>query len=379
MKKIVFVAGDKSGDVYAGLLSQELKEQFKNNIAIYSFGGESLAQHSQQLLDLVKHSVSGIFEVARHFREILNVFRFILDRIRQLKPDLVILVDFPDFNLRLAKELHGKFPLFYYISPQVWAWRKKRVHDIKKFVEKIIVLFEFEERLYRQAGVDVCYFGHPLLEIIARGLPSDPPQSTPDNTILLMPGSRKNEIARHLPVMLSAKKIIEKQLPDYRFKIVRPENIPEHFYLSMMPCSLPMIRHSYQDMAGARFIITSSGTATLEIAILGTPFLIIYKVNLATWVILKNIVHIDFIGMPNIIAGKEIAKELVQFQATPTQIASFTLKMLRDENAYLNIKHELQAIKDRLRPQSALTNTAGFLGKYLGLKQSHTSHDTRHT
>ncbi len=378
MKKIVFVAGDKSGDLYAARLSQKLKAFYGDTLEIYSFAGDSLAQHSTQLINLVEHSVSGLVEVVRHFKDILATFSQTVYDINRVKPDLVILVDFPDFNLHLAKKLHGQFRLFYYISPQVWAWRKNRIYQIKRYLEKIIVLFRFEEKLYRRAGLDAVCFGHPLLEAIPQKFQA-PSARQKTKTILFLPGSRRNEIRKHLPVMMAAKEIIAHSLPHHTFKIIRPENIPEDFYSRIHPVSIPIVEHSYPELSGAEFIIASSGTATLEIAILGIPFLIMYKVNWLTWLILKNIVHIRFIGMPNIIAQKEVAREFIQNQATAGKIARHTIEMVSHPQKLSQAEEELKTLTEHLKPEDALTQTAHYLGRSLGLKQSHTPHDTRHT
>lgn len=367
MKKIVFVAGDKSGDLYAGDLSRKLKDLYGDTLEIYSFGGDSLKTHSTQLINLVEHSVSGIAEVLRHFKDILNVFCEVTEEIKRIKPDLVVLVDFPDFNLRLAKKLHGHFRLFYYISPQVWAWRKNRIYQIKRYLEKIIVLFKFEEELYRHIGMDVACFGHPLLETIPQSFQA-PASRGKRQMILFLPGSRRNEIRKHLPVMLAAKEIIAKSLPHYTFKIVRPKNIPVDFYSEICPVSVEIIEHSYAQLAQAEFILASSGTATLEIAILGIPFLIMYKVNWLTWLILKNIVHIHFIGMPNIIARKEVAREFIQNQATPQRIARHTIDTICHPQKLSRAEEGLKTITERLKPKDAITQTAHYLGKSLGLE-----------
>ena len=359
MKKIVIVAGDKSADLYGSLLCKRLKENF-NDLEVFSFGGPNLAQHSEQKIDLLSHSVSGIFEVLSHLKDILNVFGQTLKQIDEIKPDLVILMDFPDFNLRLAKKINKKFPVFYYISPQVWAWRKNRVELIKKYVDKMIVIFKFEEAFYREKGMDVHYFGHPLLEVIGKK------DIETKKIISLLPGSRKNEISKNLPVMLEAKNIIERQNPGYSFRIIKPEHIEKDFY-SKFTKNTQITPHSYSAIAESEFVIAASGTATVEVAILEVPYLIIYKVNPLTFFLLKRMVDTEFIGMVNILASRKIIEELIQAKASPENIAQITLQYLKDKEKYKKTKEDLRQIKDILAPVGATESLSSFIGRYLKL------------
>ena len=359
MKKIVIVAGDKSGDLYGGLLSKQLKSKFPN-LEIYSFGGEKLAQYSRQMVNLLSHSVCGLVEVLSSIGKLLKIFKKTKKTILDLKPDLIILIDFPDFNLRLAKKLNRKFPLIYYVSPQVWAWRKNRVETIKKYVDKMVVLFKFEETFYKNENMDVLYFGHPLLEIIKEE------DIQPKKIISFLPGSRKNEVKKHLPIMIKTKKIIEKELDQYQFRIIRPPNLEKEFYEKFSP-DIDIVDHSYRAIKESKFIISSSGTATVELAILGVPYIIIYKLNSLSWHILKRMVKTDFVGMVNILSGRKIVDELLQKQANPKNLASITLEYLRNSKKYSALKEELKGIEDMLSPPNATEKFADFIGNYLNL------------
>ncbi|UCC95608.1 MAG: lipid-A-disaccharide synthase [Candidatus Omnitrophota bacterium] len=363
MKKIVIVAGDKSGDLYGGFLCRKLNARYPG-LELFSFGGPHLAQHSVQTLNLLSHPVAGLFEVACHLKDIIAMFNKAVEEINTLKPDLIILIDFPDFNLRLAKTLNKKFPILYYVSPQVWAWRKKRIELIKRYVEKMIVIFKFEEDFYRKEGMDALYFGHPLLEIIPPKLLEE--KKEPKKIISFLPGSRKNEIARHLPVMQKAKRNMESKLKDYHFRIIKPLHLEDTLYKKFAP-GAELIEHSYEAIAESEFIVTSSGTATVEIAILEVPFLIIYKVNPFTWYILKSMVKAECIGMVNILASKKIIKELLQNQANPKNIAKQTLQYLTDKDKYQQIQYELKKLKKVLSPHGATERLSEYIGKYLKL------------
>lgn len=358
MKKIVIVAGDKSGDIYGGLLSKKLKENFCGDVDIFSFGGDNLAQNSHQVINLLSHSVSGIIEVFFLLKEFFRVFREALSEIEKIKPDLIILIDFPDFNLRLAESLNKKYPLFYYISPQIWAWRKNRIKIIKKYVDKMIVIFKFEEDFYKNEGVDALYFGHPLLEIIKKG------NIPVKKRISFLPGSRKNEIKRHLPVLIETKKILEQHLKGYTFCVIRPKNIEKNFYEGFYP-GIDVIDYSPEAIEESEFIVSSSGTATVEIAILEVPYLIIYKVNPLTWQLLKIMVKTKFIGMVNILSSKKVIEELLQNQVTPQNIAGKTLEIMSDPAKYNQIKGELKNIRQLLSPYGATEKFAEFIVQYL--------------
>ena len=221
----------------------------------------------------------------------------------------------------------------------------------------MIVIFEFEKDIYLKNNIEVYYFGHPLLDII----PQTPTSSK--NRIIFLPGSRKNEIRIHLPLVLSAKKRLEKELKDYEFIAVRPPHIPPAFYPSQIKTHL----HNYQILRESKFILTSSGSATLEATIMEIPFLIFYKLNRLSYFLLRKMININFIGMPNIIANKKVVEEFIQRKATPSNLAKYTLEVIRNPSKYKEIKENLKKIKERLKPYHSLENTALFIGRELGL------------
>jgi len=358
--KIVIVAGDTSGDIYGGLLAKKLKQKYPG-LEIDSFAGPGLAQNSQQIVNLLDHSVSGLVEVISSLKDIFAVFNQAYEHIEKIKPDLVILIDFPDFNLRLAKKINKKYPVFYYVSPQVWAWREKRVDLIKKFIDKMIVIFKFEQEFYQNKGIDALYFGHPLLEII-----KEPPRAETKNIISFLPGSRVNEVKKHLLTMTETKKLLQKELADYKFQIIKPKSLAKKLYQQFSP-GMDIVEHSYSRLAESKFIIASSGTATVEIAILEIPFLIIYKVNPLTWKILKQLVKTEFVGMVNILSKRKVVNELLQNEANPETIAKVTSNYLKDQSRYNSLKEDLKTVKAKLKPQEASKQFAEYIGEYLKL------------
>ncbi|MCM8774296.1 MAG: lipid-A-disaccharide synthase [Candidatus Omnitrophica bacterium] len=364
MKNIIIVAGDRSGDIYGGLLSKKLNKIFPNKLRIYSLGGDSLKENSIQIVNLTKYSVSGIFEVLLSLKKILDIFSYALKKIDRIKPDLIILIDFPDFNLRLAKKINKKYPIIYYVSPQVWAWRKSRIEILRKYVDRLVVIFEFEKDFYLKEGIEALYFGHPLLEII-------PEQKAQTKKIItFLPGSRKNEIKRHLPLMVETKNILKRALPDYNFYVLKTTNVEKNFYYQFIDKDLTLKEHSYDSIAESEFVVTSSGTSTLEIALLGIPFAIIYKLNFFSWLILKNLISTKNIGLVNIVGKKRIVEEFIQYKANANNIANYTLKIIKDKHLYKGIQSELIKIRNYLLPTEATESLAKYIGEFLKLNSS---------
>lgn len=357
MKKIVIVAGDKSGDLYGGLLAKKLKAQ-EGQFEIYSFGGEKLAKHSKQVINLIKHSVTGLIEVLKSLPKIIETFNQTVKEIDKIEPDLVILIDFPDFNLRLAQKFNRKYPLYYYVSPQVWAWRKERINIIRRFVDEMVVIFKFEEEFYKNEHIGVRYFGHPLLEII-----ENKPTKAKD-IVSFLPGSRKNVLKHHLPIVRKTYDILKTKLPWHKFRIIRPENIDESFY-EKFSAGMEIVPYSQDALRESKFVIASSGTATVEVALMQIPYLLIYKMNNLSYWLVKKMVKTQYAAMVNILAGKPIIKELLQEKAMPLHIAHETLAILNDPKAYNDLKQELSKIRSLLEPENATDNFVNHINKLL--------------
>ncbi len=339
-KKILLVAGEVSGDLHGSYLVEAI-HRIDPEIQFFGVGGEGLKRVGMRLLHHSQSlSVVGITEVFVKLRSILKALRTLKRSLERENPDLVILIDFPDFNLRLAKIAHRKgIPILYYISPQVWAWRPGRVKLIARLVEKMVVLFPFEVPLYEAAGVDVEWVGHPLLDIVKPSLSKemafqqfglDPGR----RTIGLLPGSRIHEIERLLPSLLASAQLLQKEIPDLQFVIPLAPGMSRATLSSRMnPISVPVTvveGFTYDVMNLCELLITASGTATLEGAILGKPMIIIYKVSFSTYWIGRALVRVNHIGLPNLVAEKEIALELIQKDVNPQRIVEEALRILRD-------------------------------------------------
>ncbi len=367
-KKILLVAGEVSGDLHGSHLVEAI-QRIEPEVQFFGVGGESLKRRGMKLL-YPAHSLSvvGITEVFLKLGTILKALRGLKRSLDREKPNLVILIDFPEFNLRLAKMAHRRgIPVLYYISPQVWAWRPKRVNLIARLVKKMIVLFPFEVPLYEAAGVDVEWVGHPLLDIVKPTLPKevafqqfglDPKR----RTIGLLPGSRVHEVERLLPPLLDSAHLLQREIPDLQFVIPLAPGIPKTILSSWMKnISIPVKvveGFTYDVMNLAELLITASGTATLEGAILGKPMIIIYRVSLPSYWVGRALIRVDHIGLVNLVAEKEIAPELIQKDVHPQRIADEAFRILRDPILSRKMSESMGEVRQKLGEPGAAQRAA---------------------
>lgn len=374
-KKVLIIAGEPSGDLHGAGLIQELKKM-NPDIEYYGVGGNKLKQEGMNLLfSIEKLSFMGFYEVLKNLKVIRELKKKLLDFISQGKPDLVILIDYPGFNLRFAREIKKKgIRILYYISPQVWAWGKKRIKTIKKLVNRMIVFFPFEEKLYKDAGVEVNFIGHPLLDLVKPALSKVEFRKRlqltgPEILIGLLPGSRWQEIEKVLPVMARACLILKKRLPNLRVAIGLAPNINrERLQVLLKKLNLEAIileDLTYDLMNHSDLLLATSGTATLESAISCTPLIVLYKTSFFTYLLAKTLVKIPNIGMVNIVAGEKIVPEFIQFQTKPEKIASEMEKILTDKEEYERIKRDLSSVKDRLGEKGAYQRGAQIVNQML--------------
>ncbi len=370
-KHIMIVAGETSGDMHAAHLVHAIKT-LDPTITFSGLGGPQMQKTGVEIYkDLTQIAVVGFFEVLKHFGEFKKSFELILEKVREQKPAAVILVDYPGFNLRLAKELKKlNTTVIYYISPQVWAWKENRVHHIKKYIDKMLVLFEFEKNFYARFGMDVTFVGHPLIDAVkiktsredflrSQGL------DTNKRTISLLPGSRVKEIEKHLPVMIEAAKILIQDFPDLQFIVVKAPNIPKSTFDSLSTFNFKLSTQPYDAINACDACLVSSGTATLEVALLEKPMVVIYKTSFLTWALAKCLVKIPNIGLVNVVAGKRIVPECVQFEATGQNIASELKNILSNPQKLQNIKTDLKSIKASLGSSGASHRAAQEILKTL--------------
>jgi len=354
-QSILIIAGEASGDNVGGLLATELK-LLRPDIEFFGIGGDrmdvagvSLRYHVNQL------SFLGFWEVVKHLPFIKEVERNILEAVREHRPALAILIDYPGFNLRLAKKLRAmNVPIMYYVSPQVWAWGKGRITKIKRLVDKMVVVFEFEKRLYEQEGMSVEWHGHPLLDIVhpkygrtdflkKLGLGHD-------NTYVgLFPGSRRQEIEKILPVMRGTLTSLANAGMTVQGIVGCAPGIDDHLYRLLGGDTLQYIRgNTYDLMTHAELNLVASGTATLECAMLERPLFVLYKTSGLTYMIAKQLVKISFIGLVNVVAGEKVAPEFIQGDCKPHIVASEMKRHLKDRVFLDQMVKRLSGVRSKL-------------------------------
>jgi len=373
---ILIVAGEASGELYASHLVRAIKE-INPEVRFFGLGGEKIQAEGVELYcNIVSMAVVGFSEVVKSLKKFKSIFDGLLLEVDKKKPDLAILVDYPGFNLRLAQELKKrKIPVIYYISPQIWAWGKGRIKTIKQVVDKMIVIFPFEEEIYKKAGVPVTFVGNPLLDIAKPALNRQElfakfniPAAR--YTVALLPGSRVSEVKNHLSIMLETAKILREQLGDIQFLILRSPTVKEEIFRAIMEkYQMPMHLLSamtYEGLAAADFAIVASGTATLETAVLGTPMVIVYKVAFLTWLYLRSIIQVPYVGMANILAGRKIVEEFLQFNAHADKIAPYIVNTLTKPQELEKIKVSLAKVKSRLGQTQASQRAARIILDSMG-------------
>lgn len=379
-QKIFIVAGEASGDGHAANFILEMgtlaAERGLAAPTFYGMGGEAMARVGVAPLERMEAvSVIGIAEVLRHLPRIWLTFRRLVASLDREKPDLVVLVDFPDFNMRLAKKIKKKgIPVVWYISPQVWAWRGERVHTLKKLVSRMLVLFPFEVDYYRKVGLDAVFVGHPLVDHIRPARPAAEirrelglPEAGP--VVALLPGSRRSELRMYLKTMLEAAERLAAAHPGVRFVLpVAPSLDKTLIEKELAGCSANVTCRSgmFHDLlAAADAAVVASGTATLETALVGTPMIIVGKVAPLTAAMLRRFVNLPFVGLVNWVMGEIRVNELLQEAVTPGNVASALEELLTDEGERARLKTVYGEIRERLGAGGASARAAAAVFELL--------------
>lgn len=368
-KNILIVAGEPSGDLYASNLVKDLKA-LEPGLNFFGLGGNLMKNAGVDIIfDMKELALIGATEVLKNLSKIKKAQRSLFDRIDSGKTDLAILVDYPGFNLRLAGQLKKRnIPVAYYISPQIWAWGFGRIRIIKEAVKKMVVFFRFEEELYKRHGVNAEFVGHPLLDIVKPGLSKEEfikkyGLSKERLKVALLPGSRKMEIENLLPALLSACEILNSHFKGrIEFIIAKEKNLSpglyEHTIKDFGIKATIADGETYDVLNVSDFAIVASGTATLETAIIGTPLIIVYKTSFITSMLYYLVRRVPYLGLVNIIAGRELAPELLQSKVTPEKIARAALEIMTDEEKMTAMRRELGLIKDSLGSPGASLRAA---------------------
>ena len=362
----MIIAGEPSGDLQASRVAAELKE-IAPDLALFGMGGDLMAEAGVELIYHIRDSaVMGIGEVFTAIPAFLKKREHLKHLIRTKRPDAVVLVDFGDFNMPLARFAHGLgIPVIYYIPPKAWAWRPNRAKKIAKTTTAVASIFPFAADFYREAGANVEFVGHPLLDFArtdlsgaearrALGLDADCP------VLGLMPGSRRREIERLLPVMLGVTDQIHQAVPDCQFVLPLAPGI-DSTTLPEMPL-VSVVRGSvYEAMRASDLMLVASGTATLEAACLGTPMIVVYKMSRLSWHILRKLVKLELSGLPNVIAGREIVPELLQNQVTTKRITPIALELLQNPEKREAQQETLRWVYEQLGESGAAKRTAQLI------------------
>lgn len=375
--KYYIIAGEASGDLHGSNLIRALREK-DPHADIRCWGGDKMEAAAATLVKHYKDlAFMGFIEVLNNLGTILRNIRFCKEDITAYQPDVLILIDYPGFNLRIAKWAKQQgFKIIYYISPQVWAWKENRVKLIKQCVDKMLVILPFEKAFYQKWNYEVEYVGHPLVEVVEEYMNKEQERRNSElqtsnlklqtsNIIALLPGSRKQEILKKLPIMLE----VTKRFPDYRFVVAKAPGLDEAFYSTLLAPygNVSSVKdQTYSLLMQAKAALVTSGTATLETALFGVPEVICYKGNALSYQIAKRLVNIKFIGLVNLIMDKEVMKELIQDDLTPGNLEKELDRLLNDPEKQRQVKEDYAALKTLLsQGGNASANAAASIHAFL--------------
>lgn len=375
MVRIGIVAGESSGDLLGSHLMQALKLKLQNIEFVGIAGPKMLREGAQSLFPMERLSVRGYVEVLKHLYGLLKLRRQLLTHFLNNPPDIFIGIDAPDFNFWLEKKLKANgIKTIHYVSPSIWAWRKGRIHNIKRAVTHMLALFPFEPILYQNAGIPVTYVGHPLADM----LPIVPNVAEARESlkikldalvIAMLPGSRQSEVSQHAALLIETAKRIFAVHPNAQFLVpLITRETRQIFELAIfhevqaLPIQI-LFGHAHEAMEAADIIIVASGTATLEAALLKKPMVITYRMPSLSWRIMKGMRLQPFVGLPNILAGKFVVPELLQDESTPEKLANAANKLLADKDYQIEIQKEFTAIHHALRQNTAEKAAAAILAQ----------------
>lgn len=338
MCKIMISAGEASGDLHGASLTKAIKE-ICPNATVFGMGGSKMKEAGVEIVhDINELAAMGIVEVARSIPQLLRLRKFLAEVMEQKRPDVLVIIDYPGFNMKLAKVAKEKaIPVVSYISPKVWAHGRGRAKELAKLVEHVVVIFPFEAEIYREVDANVTFIGNPLIDIVKPTFHKDEAYrffcADPEKPIvLLMPGSRQHEIRELLPIMMSSAEMLAEQIPESQFYLLLAPTIDQETIDSILKAYSVSVKtvskHAYDLMYISNIAIAASGTATLETSIMEVPTILIYKLNTITYLIAKLIVDVPYVGLTNIIANRSIIPELIQSEATPKNIVQEAIKIL---------------------------------------------------
>jgi lipid-A-disaccharide synthase len=353
--RVLLSCGEPSGDLYAGALTRELRA-LSPDIDVFGMGGpQFVAAGGRQIADYRTVAVTGLVEPIARLPALLRTRRRLLASARATPPDIIVPIDFWGFNSRLARDLRRahRVPVVYYVSPQFWASRPGRMATMREIATRVLVIFPFEEAMYREAAVPVDFVGHPLVDV------QQPPQPRaaflaelglkPDApTVAVLPGSRANEVRRILPPLVRAAGLVARRIAGVQFVVARAPNLDGRLFDDARGVMTVVEQHTDAVLASADVALTASGTATVQTALHDTPMVIVYRVSPATYFIGRRLLTVDTFGMVNLIAGRRIVPELIQDAFTPEAVAAEAVSMLTDRARVAGIRNDLEEVRRRL-------------------------------
>jgi lipid-A-disaccharide synthase len=357
--RVMISCGEPSGDLYAGALAVEIRKA-EPSADISGFGSDRLREAGAELIgDFHGLSVTGLLEVAGLLPRTYAMYRRLVARARRERPDVFVAIDFPDFNFVLARAMKKLgVPVVYYISPQLWAWRRGRMKTMKRLADRVLVIFPFEEAIYREAGVPVEWVGHPLLDLACQPVPRDAflaslglDPSSP--VVALLPGSRRNEVSQILPGLADAAALIRYRLPKTRFLLARAPHVPRELLAPLRDleadgAAVVVDGDADNVLAAADVALVASGTITVQAALHECPMVVVYRLAALTYRLGKPFVHVHTYAMANLVAGRTVVPELIQEAFTPRAVAEEALRVLTDAAHARFVRADLREVREKL-------------------------------
>ena len=355
--RVMLSCGEPSGDLYAGALVTALKQR-DSSVDAFGLGGEHFQSAGGRLIgDFHGLAVTGIIEVLRVLPDSYSMFRRLVDEAKREHPDVLVLVDYPDFNFRLMAAVRRLgVPIVYYVSPQLWAWRSGRIQTMKALVDLVLPIFPFEESIYRDEGMEAKFVGHPLVDLavvtesreaLATRLELDPKKPI----VALLPGSRHNELHRLVPVLAAAMPRIASDVAGTQFLVARAPNVGDSYFAPFHGVGVPVrVVEGQTDnvLAASDAVVTASGTATIQTALHGTPMVVVYRLSPVTYKLGRPLVRVSMYSMVNLVAGDRVVDELIQDQCTPEAVTEATVRLLTNADRVADMKEQLAIVRQRL-------------------------------
>jgi lipid-A-disaccharide synthase len=365
--RVMLSCGEASGDLYAGALVEALRA-VEPGVEVFGLGGDRFQAAGGRLIgDYRGLAVTGLLEAVKVLPDSYAMYRRLVQAARDERPDVLVLIDFPDFNFRLMAAVKRLgVPIVYYVSPQLWAWRPGRIQTMKALVDRVLPIFPFEEALYRAEGVDVRFVGHPLLELVqvqesrealTARLGLDPARPI----VALLPGSRPNELHRIVPVLAAAVPRIASAVMGTQFLVARAPNLPDSYFMPFHAsgAALRVVEGATDDvLAASDAVITASGTATVQTALHGKPMVVVYRLSPVTYKLGKPLVRVSMFSMVNLVAGERVVEELIQDECTPERVAHEAVELLTNQDRVADMKEQLAAVREKLGGHGASARAA---------------------